>query len=64
MKATGPAPSLSFDDQLMMFSQRVQPLCWMAVPDFWSTGWNAQSAGVNPLPSPATVPALERAFAP
>jgi protease-4 len=64
MKATGPAPSLSFDDQLMMFSQRVQPLCWMAVPDFWGAGWNRQNEGLSPLSSPATVPAWERAFAP
>jgi protease-4 len=32
--ASRAAPTLSFDDQLMMFSQRIEPLCWMAVPEF------------------------------
>lgn len=30
------APTVSFDQQLMFFSSRVQPLCWMGVPDFLS----------------------------
>jgi ClpP class serine protease len=27
------ARPVSFEEQLMMFSQRLQPLCWMAIPD-------------------------------
>lgn len=30
----GPAPTVSFEQQLSMFSQSFRPLCWMAVPMF------------------------------
>lgn len=62
MNATGPAPMVSFDQQLTIFSQRVQPLCWMAVPDFWQAGFSVQSELLDPVQSPATIPGLERAF--
>jgi ClpP class serine protease len=29
------APPIPFEHQLMLFSQRIEPLCWMAVPDFY-----------------------------
>jgi len=44
-KGMNAARPVSFDEQLIIFSQRVQPLCWMAVPD-----WLPSRAGVD-LPS-------------
>lgn len=46
-KSINAAPVVSFEDQLMIFSQRVQPLCWMAIPSFaqpqsgWELNWSA-----------------------
>ena len=33
MMAAAPAEPVSFDDQLLLFSRQIAPLCWMAVPD-------------------------------
>jgi len=35
-QALQPAPMVSFDRQLMHFATGLKPLCWMAVPDFYT----------------------------
>lgn len=34
-KGAAAAPVMSFDEQLFVLSERVQPLCWMGVPEFY-----------------------------
>ncbi|MCH8147373.1 MAG: signal peptide peptidase SppA [Planctomycetes bacterium] len=45
------APTVTFDQQLLIMSQRIQPLCWMAVPDFYGP----QALWTNPLARPVGV---------
>ncbi|MCH7924270.1 MAG: signal peptide peptidase SppA [Planctomycetes bacterium] len=45
------APTVTFDQQLLIMSQRIQPLCWMAVPDFYGP----QALWRNPLAGPVGV---------
>ncbi|MCO6436130.1 MAG: signal peptide peptidase SppA [Phycisphaerae bacterium] len=47
-QAASPAPALPFDAQLKLFSSRIEPLCWMAVPPFYE---GATVPGVSVLPS-------------
>jgi hypothetical protein len=61
MNAARPVP---FEEQLIIFSQRVQPLCWMAVPDWLPSragldlpwlqhrGQAERGAPVTPVPMP------------
>ncbi|MBU0755281.1 MAG: signal peptide peptidase SppA [Planctomycetes bacterium] len=35
-KSLQPAKPITFEEQLRIFSRRLQPLCWMPVPDFYS----------------------------
>ncbi|MFH0980674.1 MAG: signal peptide peptidase SppA [Planctomycetota bacterium] len=54
-KGVTAAPSITFDEQLMMFSRRPQPLCWMAVPEFCEPSWGREPAleGWSPPRLPA-----------
>ncbi len=45
------APTVTFDQQLLILSQRIQPLCWMAVPDFYGP----RALWTNPLARPVGV---------
>ncbi len=38
LKANAPAQPLTFDQQLRMFSQRIEPLCWCAIPAIQAAG--------------------------
>ena len=50
-RVTGPARPLTFDQQVTIFSQRIEPLCWMAVPEFWNAQWQSPvRAGVAAWP--------------
>lgn len=50
------APPVSFQQQLELFSSRVQPLCWMAVPQFCEPMWLAhEPLGGWPRPEPVQV---------
>jgi len=37
--ASSPAQPLTFDDELRLFSQRLQPLAWTAMPAFYRPDW-------------------------
>jgi ClpP class serine protease len=63
MNAARPVP---FEEQLIIFSQRVQPLCWMAVPDWlpsrasldlqWLRHRSQAESGAAVAPVPIPVP--------
>ena len=36
-KGSNAAKPVTFEEQLMMFSRRLEPLCWMAVPDLFQS---------------------------
>lgn len=42
-QALQPAASVSFDRQLMHFAVGIKPLCWMAMPDFYTPALPAQA---------------------
>ncbi|MEK6677614.1 MAG: signal peptide peptidase SppA [Planctomycetota bacterium] len=48
LKGTMPAKTVSFQDQLMLFSTGFQPLCWVAVPPFWGGQEQGGLAGSVP----------------
>ena len=56
------AKPITFEQQLMMFSQQLQPLCWMALPDLIQpqNGYGLPSlplwGGFNPIASPRQLP--------
>ena len=51
------AQPVSFHQQLAIFAQTMQPLCWMAVPNF--SGPDALGSwGLAPLPQPLPGPAI------
>jgi ClpP class serine protease len=33
-RVQNPVPTMTFDTQLQLLTQRIQPLCWMAAPEF------------------------------
>jgi protease-4 len=49
------APTVTFDQQLLIMSQRIQPLCWMAVPDFYGP----QALWTNALTRPVGATQLQ-----
>lgn len=62
--AQSAAPAVTFDSQLRYFAQRVQPLCWMATPEFSVT--NPSAAALRPTvdlmkvaTDPATIGGLQ-----
>jgi protease-4 len=50
--ATTPSVPVTFDRQLSMLTQRFQPLCWMAVPPFYTVSAPAGLPGGAALPMP------------
>lgn len=55
-RASAPAPTVPFHTQLVHFATRVQPLCWMAAPDFSprDTLVHAGAWGMMPEAAPPT----------
>ncbi|UCG16299.1 MAG: signal peptide peptidase SppA [Phycisphaerales bacterium] len=72
LKSGAPARPMAFDEQLALFSRRIAPLCWMAVPNPHGSEWPASGAahlrlvpdfGADLLPSLLrTAPALDGAL--
>ncbi len=60
MKSQLAVPTISFDTQLRFFSQRVQPLCWMAMPELDSLlrSSSPQQATLDLLQLPGIEPKL------
>lgn len=60
MKSQMAAPTISFDAQLRFFSRRVEPLCWMAMPELESLlrSSSPQQATLDLLQLPGIEPKL------
>jgi len=60
-KGGNAAPVVDFNQQLFLFSQRVQPLCWMGVPNFYQPEAQMQISlmpGMNMGQSTGVLPGL------